>query len=108
MNKKTIQILVIVAAFGGSGWLVYSNFFKSPSAGPVLPGLTTGVGVTASSSSQVSSGLEPSLGGPMDFTILRKNGLEYGFRYPKLATTTDIGVELTEILKPQLAAENQQ
>jgi hypothetical protein len=94
MNKKLIiQIVVIAVAFGASGFVLYNGFFKN-SGTPAVLSLTGG----APSTGQDEAILP--LGTSLDFSVLKKQNLQFGnMQYPKLDPTT-VGIPENQLIKP--------
>jgi hypothetical protein len=120
MNRKTIiQIVVIVFAFGGSGFVLYNGLFKknAPPEAPPLPAIANIPNNPNAPASQTPSPIPgqsaagskapvTTLSGDLstNLKILDKNGLQYGFKYPVLDPNTEIGVELPNLIIPASAA----
>lgn len=90
-RKKIIQIAIIVAMFGGSGFILYNGFFSNSNApAPVPISANVGIGGSAPSgtTAPASGGggvILPYGGQKFDFSVLKKQNLQYGaVSYPEL------------------------
>lgn len=94
MNKKTIiQIIVIVAAFAGSGIVLYKGMSQKKSAPAPVP-----AAMTAGQEGGIANILP--LGKTLDFKVLDKQNLEYGtLIYPKLDPNQEVGIEGQALIK---------
>ncbi len=93
-KKKIIQIIVIIAAFGGSGFVLYNGLYSSNSGGAPLP---TAVGGAPLAASPVAGGSANALlpfGKTLDFKgTLDYNRFQYdAISFPKLSTSTEVGI----------------
>lgn len=93
MNKKLIiQIVVIVIAFGASGIVLYNGFFKNGSSQPALGSAQTSAG-------DQSQAILP-YGSTLDFSILKKQDLQFGtVQYPKVDPAL-VGIPENQLIKP--------
>lgn len=103
-TKKIIQVVVILVAFGGSGFVLYNGLFrKSTPASLVTSGLLAPA--PAPVSGIASGGTNPLLpyGKTFDLSgVLEKQRLQFGIiSYPVLNTSTDVGVPTENLIKPQ-------
>lgn len=99
MNRKTIiQLVIIIAAFGGSGVVLYNGFFKKPAL-PVIQPL--GVGVDSSGTaggSPASTGPILPYGRTLDFSQLNK--FQFGaVDYQQINTSTELCVPVDELIR---------
>lgn len=107
MNKKTIQILVIVAAFLASGFVLYNGFLKNRSETPSVLDTSALPGTATPAASGGSTVTNPSeilpYGTSLDFKkVLDKQPLRFNaFEYPKVNTTTEVGVLEKDLVKAQ-------
>ncbi len=112
MNKKTIQIMVVAAALFGTGFVLYNGMFKNSNSNPAaltvptdIPagaGMAGNVGVNEPYSSQVSSSAEIlPYGNTLDIKkVLQKQPLKFSVvQYPKVNTTTEVGVLEKDLVK---------
>ncbi|MCL5666277.1 MAG: hypothetical protein M1383_00685 [Patescibacteria group bacterium] len=109
VNKKTIQIIIIVAAFGGSGFVLYNGLKGSssqPSSGgaasaPPMPQAVNKKGAVA--------GKTLPYGDKMDFEeTLSKQNLRYGVVKPlPLDISKDVGIPKESLISSQPAKTSQ-
>ncbi len=100
LDKKTIiQLVVVVACFGGSAWVLLGYFSN---ARPVvnIPSAGTATGGTGASVN-TNQAILPA-GSSFDLPAsIKKSGLNFtGKQYPKLDPKTDLGVNEKEFIKP--------
>lgn len=108
MSKKTIQILVVVLCFVGSGLVLYFGYFKPRAVSMQLP--PSAIGSVAAngalqSGSSVIKGDEPIL--PFDklkdsdLKILKEiKGDSYTQEYPKLDKKSEVGIDVKDLIPP--------
>ena len=92
MNKKLIiQIIIIVAAFGAAGYVLYTGFFGgggSPDSGSA--GLV--------SAAKTPKDILP-YGSTLDFGVLKSGRFVFGqLQYPKLDVGTEIGISKENLI----------
>lgn len=108
MNRKTIiQIIVITLCFVGSGLVLYNGLFKGSAPAPA-PEL-------ALQNNQALTGAYGSEENPLPFgdnlsgelkKVLSRNGLQFGlFEYPKL-NESEIGINVSDLVKPLPTPKN--
>jgi len=94
-NKKIIEIVISVAAFLGSVYVLYSGLHTS-SPPPNIP-----LNVSASQ----SGNLLP-YGTTLDFSILEKQHFQYGaIPYPTLDPSSEVGKDVNTLIVPQAAGQ---
>ena len=140
MNKKNVQILIVVICFAGAGYVLYNGFHSSSpgsaskatlpptnttagAPGVTPAGVTTGnvpsgTGAGASAAAPLAAGASPtgaSMTGVSTSDKILPNGetfnvdkvfTQYNFQfgaytYPVISTSTDIGLDLKNIIKPE-------
>ncbi|MDR3643014.1 MAG: hypothetical protein P4L74_05305 [Candidatus Doudnabacteria bacterium] len=88
MSKKTIiQLVIIVAAFGLAGVVLYNGFFSqgSPASAPAT--------LVSSGSPQTPQQILPYGSGPLDFSVLSSRPFVFGqIQYQKLDPNSEVGV----------------
>jgi hypothetical protein len=103
MNKKTIEIIIIVVMFSGAGFVLYNGFFKN-STPPINPlainPLSTGVG----DSPIPSAGTLP-ITGKFNFDFLTKQKLNYEFEVVKVDPEKEVGKNVNDLVKPTPAPD---
>ncbi len=103
MNKKQIiQTIVIVGAFGASGYVLYSGLYsKKPT--PIVPGaLTESVaGLAPTKAPEISIDKILPYGDSLDFDkVLKKQNQQYGvIDYPKLDPNSEVGISEPQLMK---------
>jgi hypothetical protein len=106
-KKKLIQLVVILACFGGSGFVLYNGLVKkSPSSAVpvVLPtGNTDAFNQTAQALSGTATEKLLPYGNSLDFTkVFSKINLKFGLTiYPKLDPNSEVGVPENQLIKPE-------
>ncbi len=92
MNKKNIELVIIIVAFLGTGLVLYNGLRgTSPTAGNPL----VSVNSTATSTASVLP-----YGNNLDFTILQKNSLNYNLiNYPQVNENA-VGVDVNTLIHP--------
>lgn len=97
MNKKfIIQIIVIVAAFGGAGFVLYNGLFKQDSS--------TAVPVAATSATNQQSILPYGNAMDLDGVLYQKN-LQYNLvAFPVLDPNGEVGLPENKLITPVVTA----
>ncbi len=100
MNKKNIQILVVVICFAGAGYVLYNGFFASSTPSAALTPAPT----------LSNSGPDKILptGDTFDVDkVFSPYNFQFGaYTYPVVNTTTDIGVDVNSVVKPELGSDS--
>lgn len=91
MNKKlVIQIIIIVAAFGGAGMVLYNGFFNNK-----------GASVEVSTIGSDSGEKVLPYGETLDLTVLNSRPLQFNtISYPKLEPSQDVGIPESLLIAP--------
>jgi hypothetical protein len=100
LNRKTIiQIVVIIVAFGGSGFVLYNGIFKKSPQVPITLSLN-GVPAASSMSGMANEKILP-YGQSLDISgVLQKQNLSFGaVTYPKLDPNQKIGVPVQLLIQ---------
>ena len=101
LNKKTIiQIIIIIVAFGGSGFLLYNSMFKKQTA-PASLALPTGIATGMPTAVATAEGKILPYGNTLNFdAVLNKQNLIFGIiTYPKLDPGQEVGVSEEDLIK---------
>lgn len=95
MNKKVIaEIVIIVLAFAGAGWVLYSGLF-SPSGG-------TSLVATSSPASGLSANPLP-YGNHLDFGAVNASRFTFNqIQYPVLDPANDVGIPEANLVSSQI------
>ncbi len=102
MNKKTIiQLVVILAGFIGSAFVLYNGLFKNRSEPPSQPAIISNLSEGEFQTGEIATDKILPYGNELDFLILQKNRQEYGIiKYPKLDPEWEVGISENQLVKP--------
>ena len=112
MNKKTIQITVVVICFLGAGFVLYKGLggggSSAPVSTPVLNATLPGGAVTSTSTTASNStGTILPMGQNLNFSVLNSQGFKFDIVTPPQVATTEIGIsEENLIASPPSSGSN--
>lgn len=101
MNKKLIaQIVIIIFAFGGSGFVLYNGLFKKKPS--TLPNINLALPGGASSNTEITVDKILPYGDSLDFDgVLDKQDFQYGIvTFEELDVKNDVGISEKVLMKP--------